>query len=295
MDKKLFYVYLILLVAFIVIYPILYYKDALVDHLSTTFSENLNAAMINLKANIKALHRCSAPNKTNKRTLDPNKAKILFVLDDNWGTQYYFAYQVLKRKGFPATIAVIPSKVDQPGYMTKAQLTEVYDAGWDLVNHTFHHPKLNTLNEKEQEQEILRGTDWLNANCFQRGSKILVYPYGAYNQTTLSILKKHRYHGARSLQTGFENNSGYLTYEAKVYNLTTDIETEWVKDWIDQAIEQKKTLIFVNHRFAYHVTHDPTGMIFDKKKFIEVVDYIDQLRSKVEVITYSEWLDNADH
>ena len=80
----------------------------------------------------------------------------------------------------------------------------------------------------------------------------------------------------------------------KSYNLTTDVETEWAKDWIDQAIEEKKTLIFVNHRFANNATDDPTGMVFDKKKFREIVDYLDQLREKVEVITYSEWINQVD-
>lgn len=292
MDKNLIKVYLILLVSFLAISPFIHLKDIWISDLSKYISKTINGEIEDLKMKFN-FRPCPPPKETFKR-LDPTKAKVLFVLDDNWGTQYYFAYQVLKEKGFPATIAVIPNEVNRPGYMTKAQLEEVYLSGWDLVNHTFSHQKLSTLDKEEQEKEIIRGTNWLQVNCFHRGSKIVVYPYGAYNQTTLDILQEHGYHGARTLQTGFEKNRGYLTYEAKIYNLTTDVETEWAKDWIDQAIEEKKTLIFVNHRFANNATDDPTGMVFDKKKFREIVDYLDQLREKVEVITYSEWINQVD-
>lgn len=293
MDKNLIKVYLILIVSFIVIYPFIHLKDVLISDLSKYISSTIKGEIEDIKSQIE-VRQCPVQKETVKRRLDPNKAKVLFVLDDNWGTQYHFAYHVLKKKGFPATIAVIPTEVDQPGYMTKAQLEEVYAAGWDLVNHTFSHQKLSTLDEEDQEKEIIRGTNWLNANCFPRGSKIVVYPYGAYNQTTLAILKKYGYHGARTLHTGFERNQGYRTFEAKVYNLTTDVKSEWAKDWIDQAIEEKKILIFVNHRFAQNATEDPTGMIYDKDRFREIVEYLDQQRDNVEVITYSEWLENVD-
>ncbi|SHE50056.1 Polysaccharide deacetylase [Seinonella peptonophila] len=289
MDRKLIKVYIFLLVAFIAVFPLVRYKDILITDIADSFTQLINHKIQDITMGM--THCPPSDNQRTKKPLSPNKAKIIFVLDDNWESQYTFAFQVLKRRNFPATIAVIPSKVNQPDYMSLSQLQDVYRNGWDLVNHTFDHKNLSTLDREEQSDQIMRGTAWLNSKCFTQASNIVVYPYGAFNSSTIQVLAEKKYRGARSLIEGFEKNQPYTTYQAKVQNLTTPVTTEQVKDWIDEAIQNKKTLIFVNHRFADQ-TVDPTSMIYDKTRFVEVVNYLAEVQDKVQVITYSEWLDN---
>lgn len=293
MDKQLIKVYIFLIVAFIVISPFIKYKDIWI----TDIADGISGVIYDKFEDIElGMANCSKITETKQTNipLSNRKAKILFMLDDNWETQYSFAYKALKQKGYPASIAVIPAKVGQPGYMSFSQLQEVYQNGWDLVNHTYNHEKLTELDKDDQAKEIKRGAAWLNAKCFTRASNIIVYPYGAYNKGTVEILSKSNYRAARSLIPGFETNPGKKTYIAKVQNLTTLTEAERAKDLIDQAIKQNRTIIFLNHRFSDNPV-DPSGMIYDQSNFLEIINYMKQLRDKIDVITYSEWLNNKRH
>lgn len=213
-----------------------------------------------------------------------DKGNIIFTMDDQWDTQYTEAFRILSQYGFKGNIAVIPTKVDQLNYMTLPQLKEVYEAGWDLINHTYNHPDLSTLTKEEQRTELVDTRNWLNTNGFDRGSDFVIYPYGGYNSDTFNVMEEEGMKYGRSLITGLESNPSLSLYETRGYNLTPNITVDQAKVMIDAAIATGTTLQFINHRYAD--TDDP--MFYSINKYQEIVDYVYQKRNELNVITISE-------
>jgi len=73
------------------------------------------------------------------------KTAIALTFDGNFDTQYTEIFPYLSKKGLTGSIALVSGSVDRgSGYMTQAQLDEVYDAGWDFANHSVSHRFANT-------------------------------------------------------------------------------------------------------------------------------------------------------
>jgi len=77
-------------------------------------------------------------------------------------------------------------------YLNFNQLLEMKNLGMHIGSHGKSHYWFDSLNESDQEKEIVESKVFLN-NIYQNQSFLLsmCFPYGNYNTTTLSLLKKH--------------------------------------------------------------------------------------------------------
>jgi peptidoglycan/xylan/chitin deacetylase (PgdA/CDA1 family) len=64
--------------------------------------------------------------------------------------------------------------------------------GMYVGNHGYHHNWLNAITAAEQEEEIDKSLDFLASVGAPTKNWIMCYPYGAYNDTTLDILRNKR-------------------------------------------------------------------------------------------------------
>ena len=72
----------------------------------------------------------------------PSKSAVI-TLDDEWNSQYYVAWPIMKEFGYPFTLFVYTQWVNTGGKaMTWAQLEEMRDAGVDVEAHTVSHHDL---------------------------------------------------------------------------------------------------------------------------------------------------------
>jgi len=164
----------------------------------------------------------------------------------------------------------------------------LHDKNWDLLNHTYSHSTLINIDISEQELEIKQGDDWLKENGFNTQNNILIYPEGKYNSDTIAIMEKLNYISGRSVEDGYNFKYPEDLYSIKVKNVLTTTKTKWVKSWIDHAIENNLTLILLFHKIENIV--DDSEMIYREKDYYEIIDYIDMKRDKLNIITYSEWI-----
>jgi peptidoglycan/xylan/chitin deacetylase (PgdA/CDA1 family) len=215
-----------------------------------------------------------------------NRPKLIFTMDDNWLTQYTEAYTRMSAKGLRGTIAVIPSKVDTSGYMTKAQLQEVYDAGWDLANHTMNHVYLGQVSKSENVAEIGGCTKWLNQNGFTRASDILIYPYGSYNDTTIEVAKSFGIKAGRTVVEWVESPTNLEPFQLKVRNCIHTVTQSTAISWIDEAIRTGGTTILLFHKIESPAT---VSMQCSVEVFQALVDYAYKKRLEIDTVTLSEW------
>lgn len=75
-------------------------------------------------------------------------------------------------------------------YMSGEMLKELEMSGMIIGMHSSNHEWLNSLSYKEQEKEIYSNHDYLEAIGIDMSFKAFCYPYGAYNDETIEIIKK---------------------------------------------------------------------------------------------------------
>jgi peptidoglycan/xylan/chitin deacetylase (PgdA/CDA1 family) len=217
---------------------------------------------------------------------------VIFTMDDQWSTQYTEAFPILQEYGMKGNIAVISNEVGSTGKMTKAQLQEVYDKGWDLMVHTVNHPDLSTLAKEVQRTEIKGCRQWLIDNGFSRGANTVVYPYGGYNDNTVAVMQEEGITWARSLVDGVDSNPPIRKHDIHTINLITGTPVDYAKKAIDRAIATGSTVVFLNHKYGN--TDDGIGMYYSTTSFREIVAYVAAKRNqgKCNVLSVSQLTSN---
>jgi peptidoglycan/xylan/chitin deacetylase (PgdA/CDA1 family) len=227
-------------------------------------------------------------NKNFETRIYDHKANVILMFDDGWETQYTVAYNYMSQKDMRGSIAVIGSAIGENNYLNMGQLNILYDANWDLLNHTYNHTILNMVDINKQMDAIKRGDEWLKKNGFNNLNNVLIYPEGEYNNDTVTALKKLNYISGRTVKDGLNPKKPSDPYDIKVKNVLTDTKTEWVYNWIDSVIDDNSTLILLFHKIQNDV--DDSKMKVKKEDFYKIINYLDKKRNSLNIITYSEWM-----
>lgn len=217
---------------------------------------------------------------------------VVFTMDDNWDTQYSVAYPILDKYGFKGNIATIPSRADGnvATSMTVKELRQVYYDGWNLVNHTYNHLSLDTLDKETQRKELKDTNQWLKDNGLGDNGKYLIYPYGKYNSDTVAIAQEEGFIYGRTLLEGINDLPINRSSELRQINLVPTVSVDTAKKNIDAVIETGGVLIFTNHRFEKAGADANDPMFYDPAKYEEIVAYCKQKHDeyKLNVMTFSE-------
>ena len=216
------------------------------------------------------------------------KGHVVFVMDDGWETQYTAAYPLFKEYGYTACIAVIPAAVGSDRYMSYKQLADLYLDGWDMLNHTYNHFNLAGLSEETQLEQMDGTRAWLRNKGLSSGSDIVVYPGGAFNQTTLDVIKREGFAAGRSLKSLWLAKSGSSLEDAEVCNLISGMSFDTVKAAADKAMNNRSTVIFMLHKVE-PVT-DGTHMQIEAEFLEQTLGYIKANDGKLEVVTMTQLL-----
>lgn len=112
--------------------------------------------------------------------------------DDGSADQYDKGLCALNEHGVPATYYIAPDNLGTSGYyMTEDNVQNLFDLGHDIAAHTLVHARLSDLSFEDQETEILGSKVELENMGYPVTT--FAYPYGAYNDDTLDILRASDY------------------------------------------------------------------------------------------------------
>ena len=88
--------------------------------------------------------------------------------------------------------------------------TDVYRLGWDemrdvyqgftIANHSLNHPRLDQINPEQAEREIREGRERLE-QFFGKPVSGFSYPFGAYNETVMSLVRNAGHVYARTCES----------------------------------------------------------------------------------------------
>ncbi|MBL4682391.1 MAG: polysaccharide deacetylase family protein [Pseudomonadales bacterium] len=153
----------------------------------------------------------------NDESMIPDRV-ISITFDDAYENIYTNAWPLLKEKGYPFTLFIATDLIGKRGYLSWNQIREMHTAGLSVANHTKSHPHLirkidneNLSNWKRRITEEITGAQEIINNELPNALalRFLAYPYGEYNNDTLTLVKSLGY-------TGFGQQSGAAGHETSL-------------------------------------------------------------------------------
>lgn len=142
---------------------------------------------------------------------------VMLTFDDGYADAYSVVLPLLQQYGMTGTFFVTVNLVDRPGYISRAQVRALADAGMDVESHAMDHVSMmRPLND--QIYQMCRARDFLSA---WTGTDVrhFAYPSGDYNDlsgtalTTCGYLSAYKKAGG-SVQS---SNAMYLLQRARVH------------------------------------------------------------------------------
>jgi len=171
---------------------------------------------------------------------------ISLTFDDGWTSIYDNAFPLLKKYGLVSTQYIISSYLGQPSYMSLAQVKALQTAGSEIGSHTVTHPDLTTLTATKLTTELSQSQRTLQKDFGASAALNIASPYGAYNQTVITAIKKY-YAAHRSVDVGYNSKDNFDPYDILVQNITTSTTPADVAAWIAHAKATNTWLVIVYH------------------------------------------------
>jgi peptidoglycan/xylan/chitin deacetylase (PgdA/CDA1 family) len=221
-------------------------------------------------------------------------AKIVFTFDDGWADQRTNAFPIMQAAGFKGTAYIMRDSTinSEPDMMNMSQVNDLYNAGWDISNHTTNHDdnggdtsaaRLATLTTEYQENQ-----QWIISNGWTRGAYHVCYPSGAFSDQLITILKGMGVLTGRSVIYGNQSIPVTDFFRIPVQYVETGNVAE-VKASVDSAIQTGSTVVLMIHRV------EPTAgdLVTITSDFQNIVDYVKSKNDSIAVMTMSEWYNYA--
>lgn len=190
--------------------------------------------------------------------------------DDGKLSVYQNALPILDAAGFVSDQFITTDYLSDyyPGYIDESAVLDMQSRGHTIGAHTRTHSDLTAMSASQAQDEI-NGSRQVLLDLGASPVAYFAYPFGAYNDSVIQMVKDAGFAGARSSDGGLNDKATdpYALRRFPLYNSTTLTQ---VKDVINSAITQKKWVILLVHGVEENPgTYDITPAFLQ-----QVVDYL---------------------
>ena len=159
----------------------------------------------------------------------PRKS-VVITLDDGYDDNYKYAFPILKKYGFPATIFVITDVINDEGYLTTAQLKEMLTNGIEVGGHTRRHAYLPGMLGKVLIEEVKGSKDWLEQELGVTTADF-AYPAGGFTDEVKRVVRESGYESACTTNRGYDrfNHDRYELKRVRFSDQDNRVDYLWMK------------------------------------------------------------------
>ncbi len=136
-----------------------------------------------------------------KKKIPPRSVALTF--DDGNKDNYIYAFPVLKKYNFPATVFIIVSEVGAPGRLSWEEIKEMRDSGLiTFGSHSFSHPFLDTIQSAEDLKKEIAGSKAALEEKLGGPVELFCYPCGRFSDGVIQAVKDAGYQEAVATNPG---------------------------------------------------------------------------------------------
>ena len=130
---------------------------------------------------------------------------VVITIDDGHRSIYTYAYPVLKKNGFPATVFLITNRIGtNPDYLNWDQVNEMFKHGISFGGHTKNHIFLPLIKEKDVLWDEITGSKEAIEKHIGAPVDYFAYPSGGFTPEVEMLTKKAGYKGACTTNRGYD-------------------------------------------------------------------------------------------
>lgn len=192
--------------------PILMYHYIRVAPANDQLGANLSVSPENFDAQMKYLYDNNYQTIKLADLADPSrqaisriyfekKKPIVITFDDGYADAYTTALPTLQKYHFIGTFFIIRNFVGKTNYLSQSQISKMQKAGMEIGSHTLDHVGLASLPFSTQKKQIFQSKQKASVFC---------YPFGKYDNTSISLVKEAGYLAAVTTHMGTVNEKSNL-------------------------------------------------------------------------------------
>ena len=142
---------------------------------------------------------------------EASKSAIL-TFDDGYEDFYNDALPLLKKYNIKATFFVVNDFVGRRGFVTPGEIRQIIASGLvEIGAHTLDHVYLKLIPKSVAKKQIEESKKGLESD-YGIHIKSFAYPYGAFDQQTIDLVKEASFSAAVTEITGADQSKGNIYY-----------------------------------------------------------------------------------
>jgi peptidoglycan/xylan/chitin deacetylase (PgdA/CDA1 family) len=157
---------------------------------------------------------------------------IVLTFDDGWSSDWRIATPILQRLGWKAEFFIATEWVEQPGFMTWAEVRDAAAAGMSIQSHSLTHPDLDRIPLERIQHELVASKAILEDQV-GRAVDFFALPGGSGRQTeVVTLARAAGYRGVCTSDVGLNSlvNNPFCWRRIPVVNTTSSSQlATWVE------------------------------------------------------------------
>ena len=127
---------------------------------------------------------------------------VMLTFDDGTVDHYESVLPVLQKQAVPALFYISSAKLDQPGYLTRGQVRDLWQAGYGIGSHSHTHRRLDHLSVSAMHEELALSRTIL-ADIIGQAPDAFAPPGGFYSHSLQTVAREQGFAFFRTMRWGY--------------------------------------------------------------------------------------------